>query len=217
MAPHHCVSSSHISLHGCIWLSSVKFDSRKVTKNCCQRQHSHHSNTAVAWIDSMALTTHNLHSNRLHHSTTMPQSKADDTTHHAATISYNRSPTLIRASSSRFPSSPFCTCLAWFLAFVVPSLFYIGPSLLLLPPLLYFYVSTKASLVAAAVNVFLVAYPHKPWPRFRSIFQLWYSLFDFHHNLNLNGNGMTEPATLTEKESQSLLICAMHPHGVIPI
>jgi hypothetical protein len=28
---------------------------------------------------------------------------------------------------------------------------------------------------------------------------------------------MTEPATLTEKESQSLLICAMHPHGVIPI
>ncbi len=89
--------------------------------------------------------------------------------------------------------------------------------MLILPFLLWYFVSVKACLFSLALNVTLMTFPHKPWPWFRGIFQRWYELFDFHHNLSTIDGGLKGPAHLADKESSSLLICAMHPHGVIPI
>ena len=50
--------------------------------------------------------------------------------------------------------------------------------------------------------------PVKPWPAFRTLFELWYEMFDFHHNV-------TEEFATSQKDS--LVILAMHPHGVIPM
>ena len=151
--------------------------------------------------------------------TMTPRKSNDDNSSNmndAATSEFNRSPVLIRAVSSQYPSSSWMRAAGWFLAFVIPSLFYIGPCMLIVPPVLYYMVSMKAALVLLIVNLALMTLPTKPWRRFRGIFELWYDLFDFHHNLSLGHNNMG-PAHLTKKESSSLLICAMHPHGVIPI
>jgi len=89
--------------------------------------------------------------------------------------------------------------------------------MLLLPPIVFYTVSLKAALIVLLVDIILITFPNKPWPSFRGIFQMWYDLFDFHHNLVVKGDDLSVSAHLTQQEASSLLICAMHPHGVIPI
>lgn len=139
-----------------------------------------------------------------------------DTSQDAATSAFNRSPILIKAVSERYPPSRTSTFLAWLLALVIPSLFYIGPAMLLLPPILYYMASWKAALASLLLNVTLATFPNKRWPWFRSVFELWFDCFDFHHNLVVKKEN-PNMAALTKEESNALLICAMHPHGVIPI
>jgi len=78
-----------------------------------------------------------------------------------------------------------------------------------LPPILFFHYP-KFSLFILAINAVLVLKPVKPWPLFRSFFQLWYGIFDLSHNLGPKAQG------IFEKEN-FLCILAMHPHGVIPL
>jgi hypothetical protein len=81
--------------------------------------------------------------------------------------------------------------------------------MLMLPPLLYF-ISPKAAVTLLCIDLALVLQPIGPWPRFRTYFQLFYEIFNFHHNLS--------PETvqiLTEKNHLSMI--TMHPHGIIPL
>ena len=141
----------------------------------------------------------------------------------AATVDYHRNPTsLIRAVSARYPTPlPYIwRYWAWFLALMTPSLFYIGPFMLIAPPFLY-RVSPTLSITFLVVDVFLLLYPHRPWPWFRSIYQIWYDLFDCRHNLQVNPNDPSQPLNISnvvhDKTANTLAIAAMHPHGIIPI
>ena len=137
----------------------------------------------------------------------------------AATAKYHRSPTLIRAQSSQFatPLSPFWRFVGWTLALWTPALFYIGPLLLALPPILYTVASPTIALLVLAMDLVLMFYPHRPWPWFRRIYQLWYPLFDLHHNLLVPPNNPSAPVPISEDLANRLCIWTMHPHGVIPI
>lgn len=133
----------------------------------------------------------------------------------AATAKFGRSPrTLIKAIPSKFPSPlPLhLRFLARCTALLVPTLFYLGPALLSSPLFILLFVSTRAAVIIFCVDVLLAFCPIKPWPYFRHFFQLWYELYDFHHNIDL---------PLDEEknrlEDASLLIYSTHPHGVIPI
>lgn len=130
----------------------------------------------------------------------------------AATSKYGRSPHILhKAVPSRYPSP-----LPWHLQFlarltalIVPALFYIGP-VMLMTPLLLLPISLRGALLALSVDIVLAFVPVKEWPFFRHYFQLWYELFDFHHNLDVNMDA-------DKTEDTSLLIYSTHPHGVIPI
>ena len=119
---------------------------------------------------------------------------------------------LVKAKSARFPDPLplhyrfLGGMLAMFCAFA----FYLGPLLLFLPPFLFRYLSREASTAYFVILVILVFVPVKPWPALRSLFELWYPLFDFHHNV-------TEEFAKSTRDSNSLLMLAMHPHGVIPM
>lgn len=130
----------------------------------------------------------------------------------AATEQHGRSSKkLIRAVSSCYPSPlPFhLKVLARTTALVVPALFYIGPIMLIAPIFLFFMVSTRAACIVLLMDLLLAYWPATPWPRFRHYFQLWYELYDFHHNMDFD-----QKASI---EDTSLVIYATHPHGVIPI
>jgi len=141
----------------------------------------------------------------------------------AATPKHGRSPAqLIRAVPSEYPSPlPFhLVWLARILALIVPTLFYAGPFFLSLPITLLCLGSYKTAAAIFLLDVFLVYVPVQPWPRVRRVFQLWYELYDFHHNLLLqpshDGANANNSATLSV-EDDSLVTYATHPHGVIPI
>lgn len=131
----------------------------------------------------------------------------------AATAKFGRSPTLIRAIPSDFPLPlPFyLRILARISALLVPSLFYMGP-LLLSSPVFLLLVSIRAGLGMFALNLVLVFCPVRPWPLVRRFFQLWYPIYDFHHNIDLSINHEKN-----YMEDSSLSIYSTHPHGVIPI
>ena len=144
--------------------------------------------------------------------TNTARSSSDEQAPDVATREQGRDPLkLERAIPNQFPFPlpRHWRFLAWTTALIVPSMFYIGPLMLILPPFLYLY-SSRAALLLLVVDALLVLTPIRPWPRFRRIFQLWYELFDFHHNLAL-------PLKFPESAASSLHILAMHPHGVIPI
>ena len=105
----------------------------------------------------------------------------------AATEAYGLSPTLLAAQSSKFPSPlPLHhRVLGQFLAFFCSSAFYIGPILLLAPAAAYLIISRTASIYCLLANLAFVYYPHREWPQIRFLFQLWYELFDFHHNVTV--------------------------------
>jgi len=130
----------------------------------------------------------------------------------AATEAYGFSThQLIPAKSELFPSPlPFRLRLAaWLLAVLCSSAFYIGPTLLLLPFILYsFYPKVAATLFC--INIVLVTHPVAPWHGFRKWFQLFYHLFDFHHNLT------PKVRDIAIRENH-LGIVAMHPHAIIPL
>jgi hypothetical protein len=143
----------------------------------------------------------------------------------AATEAYGRSATLIKAQPNICPQPlPFhLTLVANFLALVVPSLFYIGPVLLSLPlVVVWFY--PRLAVQIALVDIVLAFYPHQPWPAICQYFQLWYDLYNLHHNLELPDAAATTSTTHSESptkkehlEDSSLCIYATHPHGIIPI
>lgn len=129
----------------------------------------------------------------------------------AATEDYGFSKTIHKAKADLPSSLPFHLHFSsWLLAVLCSSSFYIGPILLTVPLLLNWWYP-KAAATLFCVNVILVFHPIKPSQRFRQWFQLFYHLFNFHHNIN--------PLQLrkrTEKENH-LAICAMHPHAIIPL
>ena len=59
-----------------------------------------------------------------------------------------------------------------------------------------------------------IIWPANEWPWFRGVFQCWYELFEFKHNLATEG---ATPLKLSDKQLNSLTILAMHPHGIIPL
>ena len=130
----------------------------------------------------------------------------------AATAKFGRSPNLVKAYPSKFPADlPFhLRFMATISALIVPSLFYLGPFLLSLPLFLLLLVSKEASIAMLALNIAFSYYPVKPWPSFRKVFQLWYHMYDFHHNMLPN-------AQQHQLEDTSLMIYSTHPHGIIPI
>lgn len=92
------------------------------------------------------------------------------------------------------------------------SIFVLGPitlvSLLFLLP--------KYPEKSTAVFVLLcstIAFPVKPWRGFRKIFQLWYPILDFRHNLPEHFDSSPAYKQMLDKPT----IVAMHPHGIIPI
>jgi hypothetical protein len=131
----------------------------------------------------------------------------------AATTKFGRCPNLVKAVSSQYPSPlPFkLGLMARMMMLIVPSLFYVGP-LMLSAPMFLFLVYPNAAISLLIIDAVLAFYPVKQWPFFRRYFQLWYDLFDFHHNIALP----LDPTTQKVEET-SLLIYATHPHGVIPI
>lgn len=119
---------------------------------------------------------------------------------------------LIPAKSDLFPSPlPFrLRVAAWLLAIFCSSAFYIGPLLLMLPLVLYVLHHPKAAATLFCINIVLVTHPVSPWHKFRKWFQLFYHLFDFHHNL-------TPKVREIAMRENHLGIVAMHPHAIIPL
>ena len=128
----------------------------------------------------------------------------------AATAKYGLSQTLIKAKSDLPTPLPFHLLFAgWLLACICSSAFYIGPILLVLPPFMCLYYP-KVALTLFLINLVLVFYPIKPWRRFRTFFELFYDIFDVHHN-------MTPKFTQFLANENHLSILAMHPHAIIPL
>lgn len=140
----------------------------------------------------------------------------DATSKPAATAACHRSPVLRRCVSNRFPSPlPWhLRWCAWGLAGLMPALFYIGPLMLILPPFLYIW-SSRAALGLLVADLILLFCPVKEWPWFRGVFQLWYELFEFRHNIA--SESPQGPVKLTEADLEGTVILGMHPHGVIPL
>ena len=119
---------------------------------------------------------------------------------------------LLKAKSARFPYPlPIhYRLLGWMLVMFCAFAFYLGPLLWILPPFVCLYLSRKVATIICVSVLILTFSPVKPWPAFRSVFELWYEMFDFHHNI-------TEEFATSQRESNNLVILAMHPHGVIPM
>ena len=123
----------------------------------------------------------------------------------AATEEHGFSTTLVKAH----PDHQSSTYLAWALVTLATSSFYLGPILLLLPFLLYnFYPQIAVSLLC--LDIILVLQPIQPWKQFRKYCQLFYTVFNFHHNMTSKLNDIC-------KEEKRLSIVAMHPHAIIPL
>ena len=128
----------------------------------------------------------------------------------AATTEFGFSDKLTRAKSD-FPSPlPFhLRVTGWSLAILCTLAFILGPLMLMLPLPLYF-VSPRAAATLLCIDIALVFQPVGPWSEFRESFQLFYEIFDLHHNLT--------PSTLKIlKDMNHLSVIAMHPHGIIPL
>ena len=115
------------------------------------------------------------------------------------------SKTLIKARAD-YQSSPY---VAWALVILCTASFYMGP-LLLLSPILIYYFNPQAAALMFCTNIFLVLHPISPWPRFRKYCQLFYTIFNFHHNMLPTLNDIA-------KRDKRLSIVAMHPHAIIPL
>lgn len=129
----------------------------------------------------------------------------------AATEQYGFSASLIRAKSVKFPSplTKSQRIASWSLAVLFSVSFYLGPFLLFLPFALYAF-HPKMATYMFLLNVFQAFCPIGEWPHFRSLFQLWYELFDLRTNMDDN-----TCKNITKENSLSIL--AMHPHGIIPL
>jgi diacylglycerol O-acyltransferase 2-like protein 3 len=123
----------------------------------------------------------------------------------AATESYGFSTSLIQAKADFNHSS----ITAWALVILCTSSFYLGP-LLLLSPLALSYFHPQVGAILFCTSLFLAFHPISPWPRFRRWCQVFYSVFNFHHNL-------TPKLNTKELENDHLSIIAMHPHAIIPL
>lgn len=129
----------------------------------------------------------------------------------AATERYGFSNQLIEAKSNVFPSplSFQLRVAAWLLAILCSSAFYVGPFLLLLPLMMYWFYP-RAAATLFCINIVLVSHPVAPWYKFRTWFQLFYHLFQFRHNL-------TPKVRELAIQQNHLGIVAMHPHAIIPL
>jgi len=123
----------------------------------------------------------------------------------AATESCGLSPTLIQAKADFKHSS----IAAWALVILCTSSFYLGPLFFLLPLLLYHF-HPQAAGILFCTSLFLAFHPISPWPRFKTYCQVFYKIFDFHHN-------MTPILNTKEMKSDHLSIIAMHPHAILPL
>ncbi|KAL9183934.1 hypothetical protein ACHAXT_002020 [Thalassiosira profunda] len=123
----------------------------------------------------------------------------------AATAAAGFSPRLVRARADHPPNR----LAAWALVTLCTASFYLGPLLLLSPFLIYPF-HPKAAGVLLCTSVFLAVHPVSPWPRFRRMCQLFYGVFDFHHN-------MTPKLDEIAARENRLSIVACHPHAIIPL
>ena len=118
----------------------------------------------------------------------------------AATEGHGFSPTLVRASAD-YDSPPF---LAWAFVTLCTASFYLGPLILASPLFVYLY-DPSAAATALATAVFLACHPVRPARRFCKWCQMFYRVFDFHHNFTPRVNEVA-------RRSNRLSIVAMHPH-----
>eukprot|EP00986_Skeletonema_menzelii_P020951 scaffold32788_cov166-Skeletonema_menzelii.AAC.3 len=123
----------------------------------------------------------------------------------AATEGCGLSPTLIRAKAD----FEYSSIAAWALVILCTSSFYLGPLLLLSPPVLYYF-HPQAAGILFCTSLFLAFHPVSVWPRFKTYCQVWYKIFDFHHNL-------TPMLNTKETNCDHLSIIAMHPHAILPL
>mmetsp|Transcript_31879 Transcript_31879/g.71547 ORF Transcript_31879/g.71547 Transcript_31879/m.71547 type:complete len:386 (+) Transcript_31879:93-1250(+) len=123
----------------------------------------------------------------------------------AATAEHGFSPTLVRASADYEAPS----VLAWAFVTLCTASFYLGP-LILASPLLVYFIHPSAAGAAFATAVFLACHPVRPNRRFCGWCQLFYRVFDFHHNFTPRVNDVA-------RRGNRLSIVAMHPHSIIPL
>ena len=118
----------------------------------------------------------------------------------AATEGHGFSPTLVRAAADYEAPS----LLAWAFVTLCTASFYIGP-LILASPLFVYLRYPSAAGAAFATAVFLACHPVRPTRRFCKWCQLFYQVFDFHHNFTPRVNEIA-------RRNNRLSIVAMHPH-----
>lgn len=123
----------------------------------------------------------------------------------AATSEHGLSPTLIAAHADH----PHSTLASWAFVTLCTASFYLGPLILLSPLVIYPFHPKMAGMIFCT-NLFLAFYPISPWPKFRKVCQLFYTVFKFHHN-------MTPKLDEKSTEMNHLSIVAVHPHAIIPL
>lgn len=123
----------------------------------------------------------------------------------AATESCGLSPTLIQAKAD----FEYSSIAAWALVILCTASFYLGP-LLLMSPLIVYHFHPQAASILLATSLFLAFHPVSVWNKFKVYCQVWYKIFDFHHN-------MTPMLNSKEMKSDHLSIIAMHPHAILPL
>lgn len=100
--------------------------------------------------------------------------------------------------------------LGWTSLSLFCALFYAGP--MMVPgSLALWFLGRRAEATAvlgAVVTSFLL--PAREWKLARKLAQLWFPIFDFHHNVK-------EGAAATDVERGNTFIIAMHPHGIVPV
>ena len=77
-------------------------------------------------------------------------------------------------------------------------------------PLIVYHFHPQAAGILLATSLFLAFHPVSVWPGFQTYSQVWYKIFNFHHN-------MTPKLNTKEMKGDHLSIITMHPHAIIPL
>uniref|UniRef100_A0A6U8N2U5 Acyltransferase n=1 Tax=Eutreptiella gymnastica TaxID=73025 RepID=A0A6U8N2U5_9EUGL len=111
---------------------------------------------------------------------------------------------------------PIRLLLGWLTVIGFTTSFLLVPLTCLVLPLVYLFVAPPwaVAIIGSWLGTVLASFlfPQVEWPWARKVGQLWYDLFDFHHNLTPENR---EERIRLGRENQYII--AMHPHGVIPL
>lgn len=108
---------------------------------------------------------------------------------------------------------PLRKLLGWVTLTLFCCIFYFVPFACFVASLLLFYDHYTAVACLGALMVVLTRYPgNTEWPAIRSVFTLWYEIFDLKTNISPD-----KMIYLGERGNKEKFIFAMHPHGIVPI